>query len=322
MIPTLTGRTDDPDRLMRGLEELGWTVREKGDRLVAISPAGQQVEANRETGELRITGRGEGTAARTLVKLAVKLGAEVELEGLSSEDRRPLVYGPVPSRRLGTSLGIDLPRGMCTHDCEYCSVGVSRRVSPHERFTVDPVAVREELSETLRRCDPDAVTFAGVGEPTLCANLREIAEEIRPLVEGVGAEVVLLTNSTWVSECADVVDVAVASLDCAREDLYRTINRPHPDMSLEHLVEELSQCDPGDVVVEVLLCRVGKITNADPDHLRELADLLGSIGLERVQLNTVARPPARGRAEPVGRDELLVARRTLESCGLEVSVYR
>ncbi|WP_088336166.1 radical SAM protein [Methanopyrus sp. KOL6] len=321
MIPTLTGRTDNPDRLIRGLVELGWTVREEGDRLIAISPAGQQVEANRETGELRITGRGEGTAARALVKLAVKLGAEVELEGLTFEDRRPLVYGPVPSRRLGTSLGIDLPRGVCTHDCEYCSVGVSRRVSPHKRFTVDPITVREELSETLRRCDPDAVTFAGVGEPTLCANLREIAEEIRPLVEGVGAEMVLLTNSTWVSECADVVDVAVASLDCAREDLYRTINRPHPNMSLEDLVEELGRCDPGDVVVEVLLCRVGRVTNADPDHLKELAGLLGSIGLERVQLNTVARPPARGRAEPVSREELLSARRTLELCGLDVSVY-
>ncbi|WP_456482322.1 hypothetical protein [Methanopyrus sp.] len=322
MVPTLTGRTDDPDRLIRGLEELGWTVHEEDDRLVAISPAGQQVEANRETGELRITGRGEGTAVRTLVKLAAKLGAEVEFEELSREDRRPMIYGPVPSRRLGTSLGIDLPRGVCTQDCEYCSVGVPKRVSPHERFTVDPAVIREELSETLRRCDPDAVTFAGVGEPTLCANLREIAEEIRPLVEGAGAEMVLLTNSTWVSECADVMDVTVASLDCAREDLYRKINRPHPDLSLEHLIGELARCDPDDVVVEVLLCRVGAVTNADPDHLRELADLLGSIGLERVQLNTVARPPARGSAEPVGRDELSAARRTLESRGFEVVVYK
>ncbi len=317
----LTGRTRDPDRLMRGLRELGWRVREQGSRMVAVSPAGQQVEVDRDSGELRITGRGEDSAARTLVKLARKLGVEVEVESLESAPRRPLVYGPVPSRRLGQSLGIDLPRGVCTQDCEYCSVGVPRRVSPEERFEIDPTTLAEELRTALGDCRPDAVTLAGVGEPTLCANLEEVVEEIAPLVERAGAELVILTNSTWVSECPAELDRIIASLDCAREDLYRRINRPHPDLSLDHLVEQLEAVSE-DVTVEVLLCRVGDVTNAGPDHLRELAGLLSGLGVREVQLNTVSRPPARGRAEAVGEGGLARARRILRDEGLRVEVYR
>ncbi len=316
----LTGRTRDPERLAAGLRRLGWRVRDEGGRVIAVSPAGQQVEI-RDSGELRITGRGEDSAARTLVKLARKLGVEVEVESLESGPRRPLVYGPVPSRRLGRSLGIDLPRGVCTQDCEYCSVGVPRRASPRERFEVDPVPLARELRAALSECRPDAVTLAGVGEPTLCANLGEVVEEITPLVERAGAELVLLTNSTWVSECPPEVDRIIASLDCAREGLYRRINRPHPDLSLDHLVRQLERVSE-DVTVEVLLCRVGRVTNAEAGHVRELAGLLSGIGVREVQLNTVSRPPARGRAEAVGAGELARAERIFRDEGFRVEVYR
>ncbi len=229
----------------------------------------------------------------------------------------------MPSRRLGRSLGIDLCAGKCTQDCRYCSVGVPHKVPIHDTHTTDPEPILQQLRQTLRTCNPDAITFAGVGEPTLCENLSEIAEETTREARKTDAELVLLTNTTHPSHHQHAFDEIIASLDTIDPHLHRTINRPHPTLTTQHILRELEKMDTDNLTVEVLLCYLPDgTTNAELQHLQHLAETLASIGVRRVQLNTVARPPAHGDARPVTEEELLKAKKTLEKAVDHVEVYR
>ncbi len=289
-------------------------------RATATSPTGHKVEIS-DDGTVRITGPAKDTTARTLLKLAKKLGIHVELHDITTEETRPQVYGPVPSRRLGTSLGIDVCQGKCTQDCQYCSVGVPTKVPIHDTHTTDPQPLLQQLQNALKTHTPDAITFAGVGEPTLCDNLSEIAEEITR-IKPKNTPLVLLTNTTHPSRHQHAFDEVIASLDAADPNLHQSINRPHPTMTLDHILSELEKMDTHNLTVEILLCRLPDgTTNAEPTHLRHLAEILGTLDVQKVQLNTVSRPPAKGNARPVTEEEMLEAKKTLEKTVERVEVY-
>lgn len=226
---------------------------------------------------------------------------------MASSDTRT-IFGPVPSRRLGLSLGVDLlGRKACTLDCVYCQVG---RTTDHrtERASFVPVGrVLEELAETLHRVPrPDYITLSGSGEPTLHAGLGAAIDGIRRITD---VPVAILTNGTLLGnaaarrDCAKA-DLVVPSLDAANEATYQRINRPAPGLTLEGLVDGLVAFRrefTGQLWLEVFLAE--GINDSD-DHVGALAELIRTVEPDRIQLNTATRPTADADVRPVSPERL------------------
>jgi len=218
------------------------------------------------------------------------------------------VYGPVSSRRLGRSLGLDLvPFKTCTYDCIYCQLGRTTNKTVERK---EYVSVHQILDETRRKLDagpaPDYITIAGSGEPTL--NVR-IDKLIRGIKELVRTPVAVLTNGSllWMKEVQEALmhaDIVLPSLDAGEGRLFRYVNRPHPSLSFERMVNgliEFREHFPPSVWLEVFM--LGGITGL-PAQAKEIADICQRIRPERIQLSTVSRPPAEDFACAVSRDQM------------------
>ena len=216
------------------------------------------------------------------------------------------VFGPVPSRRLGRSLGVDLvPLKVCSYDCIYCQLGRTTRKTAERKEWVPMDAVLDELKRKLA-CRPDYITFSGSGEPTLHSGLGEIIARIRTMTK---TPVAVLTNGSLLwqpqvrAELA-LADVVMPSLDAGDELLFQAVNRPHPEITFEKLVSGLEQFRrdfSGQYWLEVLLL-AGH--TALPAHVRKMAEWVRRIRPDRVQLNTAIRPPAEEFAVPVPQARL------------------
>jgi len=225
------------------------------------------------------------------------------------------IFGPVPSRRLGLSLGVDLvPRKLCTLDCVYCQVGrtTDKRT---ERADFVPVAdVLAELAETLPRVPrPDYITLSGSGEPTLNARLGEVIDGVRRLTD---VPVAILTNGTLLGdpavrrECAKA-DLVVPSLDAGDEETFQRVNRPAAGLTLEGLVEGLAALRrefAGQMWLEVFF--VAGVNDGD-EQVAKIARLIDRIGPDRVQLNTATRPTAEAGVGAVSPERLAEIARQL-----------
>lgn len=205
------------------------------------------------------------------------------------------LFGPVLSRRLGLSLGVDLLKyKTCNLDCVYCKLGrTSSLTSRRDRF-VSPDKVLREI-ESRSKEDFDHLTFAGSGEPTLSSDLREIIRRSKKIVD---VPVAVITNSTLLtspevrSEVAEA-DVVLPSLDAVTKLTFERINRPARNLKIEEIIEGLREFRnefSGEIWLEVMLVKDVNDTEAE-----QIARAVQLIGPDRVQLNTVVRPPA----EPV-----------------------
>lgn len=213
------------------------------------------------------------------------------------------VYGPVPSRRLGRSLGVDLvPFKTCTCDCVYCQLGRTTAKTTERREYVPVGDVLSELREKLASGGPcDYIGLAGSGEPTLHSGIGTILREVKRMTK---VPVAVLTNGTllWKDEVQEELmeaDLVMPSLDAGDERLFRWVNRPHEDISFDRMVAGLvsfTRRFRGEVWLEVLL--IDGVTGF-PSHVERIAALVGEIAPARVQLNTVSRPPAELFAHPV-----------------------
>jgi wyosine [tRNA(Phe)-imidazoG37] synthetase (radical SAM superfamily) len=204
------------------------------------------------------------------------------------------VFGPVPSRRLGRSLGVDLvPFKTCSYDCIYCQLGHTTCRTVKRREWVPVEAVLNELKLKLT-CRPDYITLSGSGEPTLHSRLGEIIEHIRAVTD---VPVAVLTNGSllWqksVREDLALADVVLPSLDAPDLERFELINRPHPGITFDRLLEGLQAFRrefSGQYWLEVMLLD-GYTTL--PPQIRQLAGLVQRIRPDKVQLNTAVRPPA------------------------------
>jgi len=204
------------------------------------------------------------------------------------------VYGPVPSRRLGKSLGIDLvPFKTCTYNCIYCQLGRTTRKTVQRQDWVAPDMVLEQLSIELNKpCD--TITLAGSGEPTLHSRIGEIICGIKEITD---VPVAVLTNGSLLS-LVDVrrdllqADIVLPSLDAGNETLFRHVNRPHREIRFENMVQGLvdfRSCYEGQIWLEIFL--LGGV-NGLPASMEEIAAIAEKISPDRIQLNTVTRPPA------------------------------
>lgn len=213
------------------------------------------------------------------------------------------VYGPVASRRLGRSLGVDLaPFKTCTYDCIYCQLGrtTCQTIERGEYVPVD--AVLAELKAKLALGPkPDYIGLAGSGEPTLHARIGDLIDGVKRLSR---VPVAVLTNGSllWVPAVQDALmeaDLVMPSLDAGDETMFQRVNRPLPEIPFQAMVEGLAAFAARFrklVWLEVLLVE-GLTGNAE--EVEKIAALARRIRPGRVQLNTVSRPPAEATARPV-----------------------
>ena len=208
----------------------------------------------------------------------------------SAYDLRRVVYGPVPSWRLGRSLGSDLisrPK-TCSFDCIYCQLGPTRhRTTGREEF-VPTSRVLEEI-KALPPAQVDFVTFSGMGEPTLAVNLGEAIVRAR---ERLSRPVAVLTNSSLMSDAGvraelALADVVIAKLDVPDETLFCEINRPQAQIAFESVLDGLRRFReeyPGRLAMQVMFCRQNR------NHAARIAGVIAGLRPDEVQLNTPLRP--------------------------------
>lgn len=219
---------------------------------------------------------------------------------------RPHVYGPVPSRRLGRSLGVDLvPLKTCSYDCVYCQLGRTTRKTVRRRDWIDPACVVAEVRDQLH-AKPDIITIAGSGEPTLAQGIGEVIAGIK---DATDIPVAVLTNGSLL-DLPDVrrdlalADMVVPSLDAPDEGLFRLVNRPHKSLRFDDVIDGLAtfrESFSGRLWLESLL--IAGVTGV-PEEVTRLAALAARIAPDRIQLNTVVRPPAESFAQAVPIERL------------------
>jgi wyosine [tRNA(Phe)-imidazoG37] synthetase (radical SAM superfamily) len=212
------------------------------------------------------------------------------------EKKKTYTFGPVPSRRLGRSLGIDfVPFKTCSYDCIYCQLGrtTAKTMERKEYCPVD--AVVNEVKEKLKKVSPpDYITLSGSGEPTLHSRIGDIISGIKEISD---VPVAVLTNGSlfWIDEVRDAVsgaDLIIPSLDAGSEETFLRVNRPESGILFKEMVEGLRVLREnfmGPLWLEVFI--TGGITDSD-EEIAKIKGLTDYIAPDRIQLNTAVRIPA------------------------------
>ncbi len=214
------------------------------------------------------------------------------------------IFGPVTSRRLGQSLGIDpIPPKTCNWNCVYCQLGrtIPLRNKRLEYFPRDEILAQVKQSLTAHKPgEIEWVTFVGSGEPTLHVGLGWLIEQVKRLTD---LPVAVITNGALlylpdVRQALCAADAVLPTLDAGNETLYRKINRPWPALTFERLVEGLKTFRreyTGKLWLEVMLV---KGLNDTEQALREIAALAQEIRPDQVHINLPTRPPAEPWVQP------------------------
>jgi wyosine [tRNA(Phe)-imidazoG37] synthetase (radical SAM superfamily) len=220
------------------------------------------------------------------------------------------VFGPVPSRRLGRSLGIDvIPPKTCSYDCVYCESGPTTHLTVKRQAFIHPDEVIEDLLAYFQDY-PESVevlTFSSAGEPTLYEPLTELIQAIKRHFRSL--PLVVLTNGSllWdpkVREALLSADRVVPSLDAATEEVFRSLNLPHPGLELWLILEGLKAFRKDyrkQLHIEVMLVSG---LNDHPDELKKIRSIIDSLHPDQVELNTVVRPPADPHSRGLSHDEM------------------
>jgi len=213
--------------------------------------------------------------------------------------RRNIVYkylfGPVPSRRLGMSLGVDLvPRKVCSLDCVYCEVGKTTKLTLERKEYILFNRVIKELSHYFENNpDPDYITFSGSGEPTLNSRIGDVLKFIKQNKPAV--PIAILTNGTLLSdpkvrEEIKKADVVLPSLDAATTTIFNKINRPVPEIDIKKYIQGLIDFRKefnGKIWLEIFILPE---YNFEETELKKLEQKITKINPDSIQLNTLDRP--------------------------------
>ena len=206
------------------------------------------------------------------------------------------LFGPVPSRRLGLSLGVDIiPLKTCTQNCVYCQLGITGALTLERKPYVSVEAVLSELRESITSgLRADYITLSGSGEPTLNSQINEIIEGIKEIT---AIPVALITNGTLFTDpavradCANA-DVVLPSLDAGDEATFAKINCPHQKVNFSTFVEGLCKFRAqysGQIWLEVFFCEGINTSHREVEKIRAAVLLIGP---DKIQLNTAIRPGA------------------------------
>lgn len=241
------------------------------------------------------------------------------------------VFGPVPSRRLGFSLGVDIiPAKYCSFDCIYCQIGKTTNVETVRKSFVDPYKIIDEIIDAVNKTEHiDSITFSGSGEPTLNSDLGIMIKEVK---KTTAIPVSVITNGSLlylddVRKDLMHADIVLPSLDAVSEDIFRYINRPHSLIEIDTIIRGLklfrNQYN-GRIWLEVMLI---KDVNDSREELEKLKIIVSEINVDKLQLNTVTRPPNEETTGRLTMDDLEKIREYLGEpseiiCGFEKSVKK
>jgi len=219
------------------------------------------------------------------------------------------LYGPVPSRRLGRSLGIDLvPHKICTYDCIYCQIGNTTDKTLVRKEYVPVKEVLEELRRFLEEetSSIDHLSLSGSGEPTLHSQIRLVIEGIKAITS---IPIAVITNGSLLYEeevRQDLLraDIVLPSLDAVTPEVFTKINRPRPGFSIEKVIEgmvKFRKVYKGKIWLEILFC---KGVNDGKEELLKMKKVVDRIQPDRIHLNTVVRPPSEKWVLPLDEAEM------------------
>ena len=232
---------------------------------------------------------------------------------------RSIIYDPVPSWRLGRSLGIDMlsTRGKtCSFNCIYCQLGHTVYPLTERKELVSLTILKENLNK-VHGIDIDYATFSGVGEPTLASNLGDAIDMVKSVLR---VPVAVLTNSSLIMQ-KDVhrdlkmADVVVAKLDAPDERLFHEINRPCRGQKLQEIIAGLKcfRQEYSDTLALQIM-----FVEANYGYAAEMAKIAKQLSLDEVQLNTPLRPCA---VKPLDAQQMIVIREAFSGIKNVVSVY-
>ncbi len=251
------------------------------------------------------------------------------------ELKRGAIYGPINSRRLGSSLGINLsPTSykLCTFNCLYCHYGWTKQhtrdASPYLGDLPSVEQVRESLENWLKgsRDGINYITFSGNGEPAMHPDFHEMVEMGLNMRNQYvpGAKLAILSNSTCLENiklqrALKKLDVRIMKLDCGTEETFRKINRPCAGVRLEEVVERLKVLD--DIIVQTVFVQ-GRVSNAGDAEIEKWIERLSCINPKEVQIYSIDRPSADRELALVSKERLRqIARKAEEGCGVPVKVF-
>ena len=241
------------------------------------------------------------------------------------QKRAKYTYGPVPSRRLGFSLGIDIiPHKNCSFDCIYCQLGktTNKTLVRKEYTPVDQIL--DEVRIILKgNAHIDYLTFSGSGEPTLHKRIGYLITEIKKITE---IPIAVLTNGSllYMSEVRNGLlnaDVVLPTLCTTNSEIFQKIHRSHAGLEISKIIEgyiEFRRIYKGKIWLEVMLI---KDINDEPAQIEKIKGVINRIKPDKIHLNTVVRPPSEQYARPVPQEMLQNIKRTLgENCEIIVDL--
>ena len=234
------------------------------------------------------------------------------------------VFGPVPSRRLGISLGVDLVVSKsCNLHCIFCECGATKKIQLERQRFKDMNEILNEVQSVLKDIKPDYITFSGSGEPTLSLDLGNISKAIKEDLKYKG-KICLITNSLLlaneqVTKELKYIDLIVPTLNTLNQDIFEKIVRPDYRTSVDEIKKGFINLNSsnykGKIWIEIFIL---ENINDSEENFIEIANFLNSenIRYDKIQLNTIDRVGAERDLKAISFDKILKAKRILEENGL------
>ena len=234
------------------------------------------------------------------------------------------VFGPVPSRRLGVSLGVDLVVSKsCNLNCIFCECGATKKIQLERQRFKNMNEILNEIQSVLKDIKPDYITFSGSGEPTLSLDLGNISKAIKEELKYKG-KICLITNSLLladkqVTKELEYIDLIIPTLNTLKQDIFEKIVRPDYRTSVDEIRKGFINLNnsnyKGKIWIEIFIL---ENINDSEENFIEIANFLNSenIRYDKIQLNTIDRVGAERDLKAISFDKILKAKKILEENGL------
>ena len=234
------------------------------------------------------------------------------------------IFGPVPSRRLGVSLGVDLVVSKsCNLNCIFCECGATKKIQLERQRFKDMNEILNEIQSVLKDIKPDYITFSGSGEPTLSLDLGNISKAIKEDLKYKG-KICLITNSLLlaneqITKELKYIDLIVPTLNTLKQDIFEKIVRPDYRTSVDEIKKGFINLNnsnyKGKIWIEIFIL---ENINDSEENFIEIANFLNSenIRYDKIQLNTIDRVGAERDLKAISFDKILKAKKILEENGL------
>ena len=235
------------------------------------------------------------------------------------------VFGPVPSRRLGVSLGVDLVVSKsCNLNCIFCECGATKKIQLERKKFKETKEITDEIEEVLKTIRPDYITFSGSGEPTLSLDLGNISKYIKTGMKYQG-KICLITNSLLLADKnvvdeLEYIDLVIPTLNTLNQEIFEKIVRPDYRTNVEEIRRGFINLNnsnyKGKIWIEIFILE--EITDGDK-NIEEIANFLISenIRYDKIQLNTIDRVGAVRDLKAISYNKISKIKNLLEEKGLK-----